>query len=75
MLFERQRIYAGPAGRVRCWQEHMYSYNAESQKQGSNRFNSITKMIHFAHLGMLFIYDVKYENWGFHSFGASQKSE
>ena len=52
-----------------------YSYNAESQKQGSNRFNSITKMIHFANLGILFIYDVKYENWGFHSFGASQKPE
>ena len=32
-------------------------YNAESSKQGSKRFNSITKTIHFAHLGILFIYD------------------
>ena len=27
-------------------------YNAESPKQGSKRFNSITKTIHFAHLGI-----------------------
>ena len=31
-------------------------YNAESPKQGSKRFNSIRKTIHFAHLGKLFIY-------------------
>ena len=31
-------------------------YNAESSKQGSKRFNSITKTIHFAHLGILLIY-------------------
>ena len=31
-------------------------YNAESLKQGSKRLNSITKTIHFAHLGILFIY-------------------
>ena len=31
-------------------------YNAESPKQGSKRFNSITKTIHFAHLGIIFIY-------------------
>ena len=29
-------------------------YNNESPKQGSKRFNSIT--IHFAHLGIIFIY-------------------
>ena len=32
-------------------------YNAESPKQGRKRFNFITKMIHFSHLGILFIYD------------------
>ena len=31
-------------------------YDAESPKQGSKRFNSITKKIHFAHLGILIIY-------------------
>ena len=31
-------------------------YNAESSKQGSKRFNFITKTIHFAHLCILFIY-------------------
>ena len=31
-------------------------YNAESPKQGSKRFNSITKRIRFAHLGILFIF-------------------
>ena len=31
-------------------------YNAEVLKQGSKRFNSITQTIHFAHLGILFIY-------------------
>ena len=31
-------------------------HNAESPEQGSKRFNSITKTIHFAHLGILFIY-------------------
>ena len=30
-------------------------YNAESQKQGSQRFNSFTTTIHLAHLGILFI--------------------
>ena len=33
-------------------------YNAESPKQDSRRFNSITMTIHFAHLGILFIYDM-----------------
>ena len=32
-------------------------YNAESPKQDSRRFNSITMTIHFAHLGILFIYE------------------
>ena len=41
-------IDAGLAGRVRYW------YNAESPKQGNKRFNSITKTIHFAPLGILF---------------------
>ena len=31
-------------------------YIAESPKQGSKKFNSITKAIHFAHLVILFIY-------------------
>ena len=31
-------------------------YNAKSPKQGSKWFNSITKTIHFAHLGILIIY-------------------
>ena len=31
-------------------------YNAEVLKQGSKRFNSLTQTIHFAHLGILFIY-------------------
>ena len=31
-------------------------YIAESPKQGSKKFNSITKTIHFAHRGILFIY-------------------
>ena len=33
-------------------------YNAESPKQSSKRFNSIMKTIHFAHLGILFIYEL-----------------
>ena len=32
-------------------------YNAYSLKQPRKRFNFITKKIHFAHLGILFIYD------------------
>ena len=32
------------------------NYNDQSPKQGSIRFNSLTKTIHFAHLGILFIY-------------------
>ena len=35
-------------------------YNAESPKHlktGQQRFNSITKTIHFAYLGILFIYE------------------
>ena len=35
-------------------------YNAENPKQDSKRFNSITKTIHFAYLGLLFIYEAKY---------------
>ena len=31
-------------------------YNAESPKQDSKRLNSVTKTIHFAYLGILFIY-------------------
>ena len=31
-------------------------YNAESPKQDSKRFNSMTKTIHFAHLVILFIF-------------------
>ena len=31
-------------------------YNAKSPKQGSKRFNSITKTTHFADLGTIFIY-------------------
>ena len=31
-------------------------HNAESPKQGSRRFDSITNTIHFAHLGIFFIY-------------------
>ena len=50
MLCVRRWSDAGPAGRVR-W------YNAESPKQGDKRFYSITKTIHFAYLGILFIYD------------------
>ena len=33
-------------------------YDTESRKQDSKRFNFIMKTIHFAHLGILFIYDV-----------------
>ena len=32
-------------------------YNAESSKQGSIRFNFITKTINFAHMVILFIYE------------------
>ena len=39
---------------VRWWSNG--KFNAESPKQGSKRLNSITKTIHFAHLGLLFIY-------------------
>ena len=35
-------------------------YNAESPKQGSKRFNSISKKVHFAHLGILFIYGFRF---------------
>ena len=33
-------------------------YNPKSPKQDSKRFNSITMTIHFAHLGILFIYRI-----------------
>ena len=33
---------------------HILLYNAESPKQVSKRFNSITKTIHFAHLYTFF---------------------
>ena len=33
-------------------------YNAKSTKQGSKGFNSISKTIHFAHISILFIYDL-----------------
>ena len=42
---------ARPAGRV-----GIVKYSGESSKQGSKRFNSITKTIHFVHPGILFIY-------------------
>ena len=32
------------------------TYNAKSPKQGIKRFNSIKKTIHFANLGILFVY-------------------
>ena len=35
-------------------------YNAKSAKQDSEKFNFITKTIHFAHLDILFIY-----GWGY----------
>ena len=42
------------AGSLHC----VGKYNAESPKQDSKRFNSITKtIIHFAHLGILLIYE------------------
>ena len=52
MLCVRRRSDAGPAGRVRCWQVQC----REPKKQDSKMFISITKMIHFAYLGILFIY-------------------
>ena len=36
-------------------------YNADCPKQGSKRFNSITMTIHFAHLGISFIYCVSHQ--------------
>ena len=48
MLCVRPWSDAELAGRVRL-------------KQGSKRFNSITKTIHFAHLGLLFIYKNVYK--------------
>ena len=57
---------AGPAGRVSgCQVLYIVNskvYNARSLKQGSKRFNSITKTIHFAHLVLLFIYAVCDQN-------------
>ena len=55
MLFIRQWSDIGAARRVRCWQ---VLYNAESTKQDRIKCNSITKTIHFAHIGILFIYGV-----------------
>ena len=46
MLFVRQWSDAGPAERVRC----CLLYIAESKKQGSKRFNCITKKSHLAYL-------------------------
>ena len=48
MLCLRRWSNAGQAGRV--------NYNAKSPKHGKKTFDSITKTIHFAHLGILFIY-------------------
>ena len=49
-------VYGG--GMMPDWQAGscVDKYNAESPKQDSKRFNSITKTIHFAHLVILFIY-------------------
>ena len=43
---------------------HVGKYNAESLKQGCKRFNSITKTIHFANLGILFIYGGLFDGGG-----------
>ena len=53
MLCVRWWSDAGPAVRSGV---DKYIYNAESPKQGSKRFNFFRKAIHFAHLGILFIY-------------------
>ena len=44
-------------------------YNAEVLKQGSKRFNSLTQTIHFAHLGILFIYALFKESEKNHFYG------
>ena len=51
MLCVRRCSDAGPAGTIRCWQ-----LQCREHKIGSKRFNSITKSIHVAQLGILFIY-------------------
>ena len=50
-------------------------YNVESLKQGSKRFNSIKKTIHFAYLGILFICanDPMSENLAYCTDGMNQK--
>ena len=45
-------LYSGGAMSGRRAGSGVGKYNAESPKQGSKRFNSITKTIHFAHLGI-----------------------
>ena len=52
MLCVRRWSDAGP------WQSGsgVGKYSAEIPKQGSQRFNSVTKPIHFAHLDILFVY-------------------
>ena len=44
---------AGPAGRVRCWQ-----VQCQEPKRGHQKVQLSSKMEHFAHLGMLFIYEL-----------------
>ena len=49
-------MYSGGVMPGRLAGSSVHKYNAESPNQGRKRFNSITKTIHFAHLGILFIY-------------------
>ena len=50
-------VYSGAVMLGRCSGSGVGKYNAESPKQGSKKFNSTTKTIHFAHLVILFIYE------------------
>ena len=49
-------LYSGGVMPFRREGSAVGKYNAKSLKQGSKRFNFITRTIHFAHLGILFIY-------------------
>ena len=58
MLYVRQLSDARPAGRVRCWQAQCREPNT-----GLLKVQLASKTEHFAHLGILFIYDCSHSAW------------
>ena len=58
MLYVRQWSDARPTGRVRCWQAQCREPNT-----GLLKVQLASKTEHFAHLGILFIYDCSHSAW------------